>query len=280
MRAVGRPFFSSIELKMAPSQVKIRKFDPRTIPDDATVVFIGARGSGKSTAVRDVLYHHRHIPSGIAMSGTERYTNYWSSIIPRSFIFDEFSEEALASTMKHQQRLAPPGRPRDPAFVLCDDVMYSKELGTNKKVREVFMNGRHCNLLFLLSLQYAMDLPPALRSNIDFVVAFREPIVENRKKLYLNFFGQVPDFHTFETILHSCTANHEALVVNKRSRGRTGRRACSTTRRRCGRAPRTGGWGRRRCGSGTSNTTTRRPGPGTTTKRGRGGGERRGSAWR
>jgi len=204
---------------MAPSQVKIRKFDPRTIPDDATVVFIGARGSGKSTAVRDVLYHHRHIPSGIAMSGTERYTNYWSSIIPRSFIFDEFSEEALASTMKHQQRLAPPGRPRDPAFVLCDDVMYSKELGTNKKVREVFMNGRHCNLLFLLSLQYAMDLPPALRSNIDFVVAFREPIVENRKKLYLNFFGQVPDFHTFETILHSCTANHEALVVNNKIKG-------------------------------------------------------------
>jgi predicted ATPase len=39
--------------------------------DDKVCVFIGKRGTGKSTLVTDILWNKRNIPAGIAMSGTE-----------------------------------------------------------------------------------------------------------------------------------------------------------------------------------------------------------------
>lgn len=33
-------------------------------------------------------------------------------------------------------------------------------------------------------MQYAMDIPPALRANIDYVFCLRENIQANREKLY------------------------------------------------------------------------------------------------
>jgi GTP-binding protein EngB required for normal cell division len=38
--------------------VNLRKFGMKTIPQDAVAVFIGRRRTGKSTLVRDLLFHH------------------------------------------------------------------------------------------------------------------------------------------------------------------------------------------------------------------------------
>ena len=53
------------------NNLKIKKFDPRTIDNNRVCVFIGKRGTGKSTLVADILYHHRNIPIGIVQSATE-----------------------------------------------------------------------------------------------------------------------------------------------------------------------------------------------------------------
>jgi len=42
----------------------IKKFDMKRIPQDAVVIFIGRRRTGKSTLVRDLLYHHQDMPLG------------------------------------------------------------------------------------------------------------------------------------------------------------------------------------------------------------------------
>ena len=44
--------------------VGIRKFDMKMIPQDAVCVFIGRRRTGKSTLVKDLLWHHQNIPIG------------------------------------------------------------------------------------------------------------------------------------------------------------------------------------------------------------------------
>lgn len=49
--------------------LQLRKFDPSKMADDKVCVFIGKRGTGKSTLVTDILWHKKHIPAGIAMSG-------------------------------------------------------------------------------------------------------------------------------------------------------------------------------------------------------------------
>jgi translation elongation factor EF-1alpha len=43
----------------------------KRIPQDAVVIFIGKRRTGKSTLVRDLLYYHQDMPVGTIISGTE-----------------------------------------------------------------------------------------------------------------------------------------------------------------------------------------------------------------
>jgi hypothetical protein len=67
-------------------------------------------------------------------------------------------------------------------------------------------------------MQYCMDLPPDLRGQCDYVFVFREPIVQNRKRLYENFFGIFPSFEMFEQVLKVCTENYECLVLDNTSK--------------------------------------------------------------
>ena len=53
-------------------QIRIKKFDPSSIPDDSVCVFIGKRRSGKSFCIREILYWKRDIPIGQIVSGSEK----------------------------------------------------------------------------------------------------------------------------------------------------------------------------------------------------------------
>jgi hypothetical protein len=63
-----------------------------------------------------------------------------------------------------------------------------------------------------------MDLPPDLRTNIDFVFILRENIIQNQDKLYKNFFGIFPHVDTFREVMNSCTEGFDCLVLDNTSR--------------------------------------------------------------
>jgi len=63
-------------------------------------------------------------------------------------------------------------------------------------------------------MQYVMDLPPALRANVDYVFILRENIIQNREKLYKSFFGIFPSFDMFCKVMDACTENYECLVLD------------------------------------------------------------------
>lgn len=63
-----------------------------------------------------------------------------------------------------------------------------------------------------------MDLSPDLRANIDYIFILRENIVQNREKLYKNFFGIFPTLDMFNQVMNSCTENHECLVLDNTSK--------------------------------------------------------------
>jgi hypothetical protein len=107
---------------------------------------------------------------------------------------------------------------KNDAFVLLDDCMYDKKMIRDPNIRGIFMNGRHWRLLFILTMQYCMDLPPDLRANIDFVFVLRENIVQNQDKLYKNFFGIFPDAATFREVMNSCTEGYDCMVLDNTSR--------------------------------------------------------------
>ena len=198
-------------------QLQLRKFDPSTMPDNATCVFLGRRRTGKSTLVTDILYYKRHLPAGVVMSATEDGNGHYRQFVPDLFIYNDFSREAAEKLYERQRRLKAAGK-YAPVFFLMDDCMYDKTRMKEPIIREIFMNGRHYNIFFLFTAQYAMDVPPAIRGNIDYVFVLRDNIRKNRENLYESFFGCFPNKDMFFQVMDSCTENYECLVLDNTGR--------------------------------------------------------------
>ena len=204
-------------------EIQLRKFDMSEIKDDKVVVLIGKRDTGKSFLCKDILYHHKGIPVGQVISGTEGANQFYSKIVPKLFIHGEFNTQIVQNMIKRQKTLIDKMNEGDTsidprAFLILDDCLYDNTWAKDKWMRSVFMNGRHYKLLFLLTMQYALGVPPNLRTNIDYVFILRENYVSNRKRLYEHYAGMFPSFEMFCQIMDQCTENYECLVINNNAK--------------------------------------------------------------
>ena len=207
---------------------KLRKFDITSIDNDMVVVFIGKRDTGKSILVKDLLYYKKNIPVGTVISGTEGANSFYSKLMPNIFIHNEYKPEIISNVLKRQKKIINKIQCEvretgdsniDPRFFLIlDDCLYDKSWVTNKHIRSVFMNGRHYKILFIITMQYALGIPPSLRTNIDYVFILRENYVSNRKRLYEQFAGMFPTFDMFCQVMDQCTENYECLVINNNAK--------------------------------------------------------------
>ena len=204
---------------MVKTELCLNEFDMSRIRDDSIVLFIGKRNTGKSFLLRDVLYHHRSIPVGTVISATEAANGFYSEIVPEMFIHHDFSPEIVENVMRRQMLVTAKikaGERIDPrAFCIFDDLMFdSREWIKNRAVKEMFFNGRHYKLFFLLTMQFALGIPPELRTNVDYVFLLREPIMSQRKRLYDHYAGMFPTFDAFNQVMNQCTEDYHCLVLD------------------------------------------------------------------
>jgi hypothetical protein len=207
-------------------KLELKKFDPSIIKNDSVIVFIGKRNTGKSYCMKDILSYHRDLPVGIVISPTEKANGYFEQFIPKMLIYDECEEKIIKKFLDRQmsinkdrtQELKRLGNSSiDPrAFLILDDCLYDKKWPNSKEIRQIFMNGRHYKILFLITMQHALGLPPVLRSNIDYVFIFRNNIVKEREKIYNHYAGMFPSFEVFNQVMDQTTENFECLVIDNK----------------------------------------------------------------
>ncbi len=206
--------------------LKLKKFDMTSIKDDKVVVFIGKRETGKSFLVKDLLWHHRDLPVGTVISGTEGANQFYSKTVPPIFIHDEYTPEIINNFVKRQKKLVNKQVKGDPeyknidtrAFLILDDCLYDNSWVKDKNIRALFMNGRHYKAFFIITMQYALGIPPNLRTNVDYVFVLREPYHSNRKKLFEQYCGMFPNYEFFCNVMDQCTENFECLVINNNAK--------------------------------------------------------------
>lgn len=204
----------------------------KRIPQDAVAIFIGRRRTGKSTLVRDLLYHHQNMPLGTVISGTEESNSFYAKMIPPLFIHGEFSPLILANFCKRQKMMmakiqrelqngaegaAAASRIDPRSFMILDDCMYDDSWTHDKNIRYLFMNGRWLKVFFLITMQYPLGIQPALRTNVDFVFILREPYLTNRQRIFNNYGSAFPSFEFFCQVMDQCTQNYECLVIDNTS---------------------------------------------------------------
>lgn len=168
-------------------------------------------------AIKSLLYAKRHIfPVGMVFSGTEHTSGQWGKIFPQSFVFNKLRLDKIQDFL-HRQTLARKHLGNPWAVLLLDDCAYEGKLLKNELFKEIFQNGRHYKMWFILSLQYPADILPTLRTCIDYTFIFRENTNTTRKKIYENYASVIPSFSLFCAIMDEITNDYTALVINNLS---------------------------------------------------------------
>lgn len=210
----------------------IKKFNMDVIRDRCAldsrkapmIVLVGKRDTGKSFLVKDILANCRDsFPVGTVISGSEVASPFFQDIVPSKLIHDKYNpnivmgaikrQMAVKQTRNHEMRAGHNSNIDPRAFLILDDCLYDKTWMNEESTRYVFMNGRHIDLMTMITMQYPLGVPPNLRTNIDFVFILRETVIGNRKRIYENYAGMFPTFQMFCQFMDQCTENYECLVV-------------------------------------------------------------------
>ena len=210
--------------------LELKKFNMREItfkPDEnkgPVIVMIGRRDTGKSYLVRDLLFYHQDVPIGTVISGTEAGNGFYAAHVPKLFIHDEYNTVLIENILRRQKTVLKQVNKDietyrrssiDPrAFVILDDCLYDQSWTRDKMMRLLFMNGRHWKIMLIITMQYALGIPPNLRTNIDYVFKLREPYLTNRKRIWENYASMFPTLESFCAVMDQTTENYECLVIN------------------------------------------------------------------
>jgi hypothetical protein len=209
-------------------EINIQEFDMRWIGDNKILVFIGSRGRGKSVLVLDYLYYNQDIPFCACISPTDNFNLTYRPHIPSRFIFDKYTPELVKGFLKRQSEMKEKkvmalqglGDPRYKdvdcrGILTMDDCLADNQAWRkDESIRWIFMNGRHAEITFILTMQYQIGIPPELRVNIDYVFICRESKKMEKEKLHKYYAGIFPTFEMFNQVLSECTSDMKCLIIH------------------------------------------------------------------
>ena len=213
------------EINYGATKIQIKKFNLTKMCDHATICLIAKRATGKSFLVKELMYHKRHIPTIIAISKTEKLNSFYSDFIPDTYIYSDFSSEILTRLFKRQSQIIEDNKVRDKesrrkkdgsVMLIMDDCLSVKGWTRDSNILELFYNGRHSLISFILTIQYAVGIPPDLRSNFDYIFLLAEDAISSRKRLYDHYAGMFPTFDIFQQVFNELTDNYGVMVIDNR----------------------------------------------------------------
>ena len=213
-------------LGFEPSRLRLNKFDLKNMAKHCTIAMIAKRASGKSYLTREILYHKKSIPTTVVISKTEKLNTFYGKFVPDLYIYNSFDTSILSRLYNRQGKLSEDNKKRlengkklkdDSVMLVMDDCMSSK--GTwvkDESILELFFNGRHHHISFILTMQYSMGIPPEMRSNFDYIFLLAEDFISNRKRLYEHYAGMFPSFDIFQQVFTEVTEDYGCMVINNR----------------------------------------------------------------
>jgi hypothetical protein len=176
------------------------------------------RNTGKSTIIASLLYAKKHIfPAAIVFSGSEDSNGFFRKIMPSTFVFNEYNEDQLKSFIR-RQKIAKQHLQNPWCVCILDDCTDDTRVFNTPLQQGIFKRGRHWACWYIVSLQYAMDVKPVIRTNVDGVFLLREPILKNRKSLWENYASIIPDFTTFCTLMDELTSDYCCMYISNQTK--------------------------------------------------------------
>ena len=189
-------------------------FDVVKVPNP-TILLVGKRFAGKSTASVSIAAHFP-IPRWAAWCGTKDTQDYWSEKFESSASVwgpDEVGKAALHRVIKDQQKrvtkykkhLKIPFPNEEMLGMIFDDVTSKRAFRKGEILEDLFSNGRHYKTVIIISCQYIKQLPPAVRTNTDYLFMLHNS-KRTIKLLYEEYVENPEEFSMFLSLIRKVTS--------------------------------------------------------------------------
>lgn len=223
----GMNYMQNAMLKLGSYRIRDKlKFD-RVERHGPIVILVGRRGTGKSFCLRDICWHfHKDIKKVWVMSGTENCSPFFAHFVPPNSIVNKYNPDLASRIVNDQyvrcmnfyekvERKDPSANTEDCRIMwILDDCMYDDRWAKAELMKYVFTCGRHIKIFLIVTMQYPLGIPPALRSNIDAVFLMNDRGA-NLQKIYDTYASGVFDnFSEFKMIFSQVTQNRTCMVID------------------------------------------------------------------
>ncbi len=203
--------------------IKLREFNPGSIPQNSTYIIIGMRNTGKTTVIKDLLTYRKDVPYGVIITPTDK--NVYSGLVADDQLHETYSTDIIDGVRKRQGQVISEYQKEEKqvgissidrrGFLVLDNVMYDTSWIKDSNLLTFIMNPRTYRLSLFISMSYAMGIPPAIRSCFDYIFILRESIPANRKRLYEHYAGMFPTFESFCQVMDDyTTSDYTCLVID------------------------------------------------------------------
>lgn len=213
-----------IELKDG-NTLPIRQFKLENMVENPAIVMIAKRGSGKSWVVRAILHHFRTVPCGIVIAPTDRMNSFYNDFFPDSYIHYEYKSDIMQRLLQRQimmiekkKQKIKNGKKLDArTYCIMDDCLSLKgSWMRDQPIQEILYNGRHYEIMYILTMQYPLGITPELRSNFDYIFLLKEEYISNQKKIFDHYAGMFPNFDSFRQVFSCLVADYGCMVIDNR----------------------------------------------------------------
>ncbi len=144
---------------------------------DYTIVVLGKRRSGKSCFIRSLLGNYLRVffPRVYVFTKTAASGEY-AKFVPEAYIIDFLDLDLLQKIFDTQKKYKHKSRKGSfhgnmNVLIIMDDCL-SENLKYKKLVNEIFYEGRHMNICFIVTSQDLKGLSPGCMANADFGIFF------------------------------------------------------------------------------------------------------------
>jgi hypothetical protein len=212
-----------LTIKIGDCNIYIKSFDTRLLTCRENRIII-VLGTNTSNITKDLLYNIKEIPVGICITKTTDYDKH----IPYKFIYNEYSPQILDNILGRQRIIVKNVMDNlkvmkindSELFILIDNNCISNlsSFSTDKNMRELFLNGRHYHIRYILNSDYPILLTPMLRTNIDLIFIKGTGNINYKRDIYARYATIFPSFEIFCNILEECSRDNGYLVIHNSSR--------------------------------------------------------------
>lgn len=206
-------------------RLPIKMFSFKQFVISPAIVMIAKRGSGKSWIVRAILEYFKDIPVGCIISPTDRNSSFYGKFFPDTYIYYAYKSEIIEKILARQQLIKEKAKQKllqnkkldTRCFLIMDDCLASKgKWLRDETLLEILFNGRHSEIMYILTMQFPLGITPELRGNFDYIFLLADDMISNVKRIYDHYAGIFPTFESFRQVFKQLTDDFGAMVLVNR----------------------------------------------------------------